>query len=63
MSPVDAAPAAAGLVLSAEIDQVQPDLTGDEVPNVDQYVLLLFYYIWGFKTLGLLLGFFPKLCR
>jgi hypothetical protein len=49
MSPVDAAPAAAGLVLSAEIDQVLPDLTGDEVPNVDQYVVLFLLHL-GFQS-------------
>ena len=38
--PVDleAAPAT-----TAEIDQVLPDLTKDEVPNVDQYVLHFFF--------------------
>lgn len=48
MSPVDSAPAAAGLPLSAEINQVLPDLTGNEVSNVDQYIFYLFY-VWGFN--------------
>lgn len=46
----------------AEIEQVLPDLTGDEVPNVDQYVLHFFFC--GFnRDLGMLLGFFLMLCK